>query len=266
MAGYIGAVTAVFIMMNVMFVLALWLKRNDLADVVWGPGFAIVGVGAWAGSVLSQAIDQLSLRMLFSFAFVCIWAFRLFYHLGLRTWSKGYEDVRYQEMRVRWADQWKLNTYVWVFMLQGILMLIVGIPVVEIFRLGLKDLDLIFWLGATAWGLGFVIESIADQQLKKFKANPSNKGKVMTQGLWSWSRHPNYFGDTLQWVGISCVAFEPFQNPWVFISPAVMIFLFLKVSGVPLLEKLMEGRPGWEEYKSKTSAFVPWPPKKNLPS
>jgi steroid 5-alpha reductase family enzyme len=262
MAGYWGAILAVFCMMNIVFAVAIRLKRNDLADVIWGPGFAVLGLGAWLAYRLSWPGFEVSWRMILSFSLVCFWAFRLFYHLGLRTWKKWVEDIRYQDMRQRWGKQWKLNSYIWVFMLQGLIMLVVGVPVVEIFRLALSEFDFVFYLGATFWILGFWMESVADQQLKKFKENPANKGRVMDQGLWSWSRHPNYFGDTLQWTGIALVAFLPWSNFWVFVAPAVMTFLFLKVSGVPLLEKIMEGRPGWDEYKRRTSVFFPWPPRK----
>jgi steroid 5-alpha reductase family enzyme len=258
--AYWGGFLAVALMMHIAFFLALRWKRNDLADVIWGPGFVVLGAGAWVSEFL-QGNFYWTWRMILAFSFLCIWAFRLFFHLGLRTWRKETEDWRYQEMRERWKEKWKWNTYLWVFLFQGALMFLVGLPVVEIFRARPESFNFSFYLGVLLWLIGFLMETISDSQLKAFKSRPENKGRIMSQGLWSWSRHPNYFGDSLQWWGLFWLISTGLGNVFALIGPVLMTFLLLKVSGVPLLEKQMESRPGWDEYKRRTSLFFPWPPK-----
>jgi steroid 5-alpha reductase family enzyme len=125
---------------------------------------------------------------------------------------------------------------------------------------GLTGLDL---LGILVWGAGFTFEAVADWQLARFKADPANRGRVMDQGLWAYSRHPNYFGESLIWWGLFLIALATPYGWWALISPVVITFLLLKVSGVVLLEKdIAERRPDYREYLETTSAFIPWFPKK----
>jgi steroid 5-alpha reductase family enzyme len=118
-------------------------------------------------------------------------------------------------------------------------------------------------MGILVWLVGFGFEAVGDLQLSRFKKNPENQDKVMDQGLWSLTRHPNYFGDALLWWGIAIVAAETGSGVIGFIGPVVMTFLLMRVSGVPILEKsLKRRREGYEEYIAKTSGFLPRPPKK----
>jgi steroid 5-alpha reductase family enzyme len=127
---------------------------------------------------------------------------------------------------------------------------------------GLVTLPVLF-CGLLLWVVGFYFETVADAQLDSFIRNPENKGKIMQCGLWNYSRHPNYFGESLMWFGLwlASVAFTPWALLSV-VSPLLITYLLLKVSGVPMLEKRWEGRADWEEYKRKTSVFVPLPPKR----
>jgi steroid 5-alpha reductase family enzyme len=120
------------------------------------------------------------------------------------------------------------------------------------------------WLiaGLTVWALGYITETKADNQLKTFVINPKNKGTLMTDGLWKFSRHPNYFGEMLQWWGIWVVSVGTGFGLYAIVGPLVITWLLLFVSGVPLAEKRAANKPGWNTYKKQTSMIVPWPAKK----
>ncbi len=183
-------------------------------------------------------------------------------HIGLRTIRKEKEDERYQKMRENWGASWRIQSYLKVFILQGILMFLISTPILSLIANSSTSFHpFILMVGFAVWLVGFAMESLSDSQLKNFKADPANKGRIMDQGLWSWSRHPNYFGEVLQWWGIFLMCWSGMASLWTVFAPLLIHFLILKVSGVDLLEKLMEGRPGYAEYKARTSRFIPWPPK-----
>ena len=174
------------------------------------------------------------------------------------------EASTYAAMRARDPEGFPRRSLVTVFLFQALLIWIIALPV-QVAQAGpspegLTVLDL---LGLAVWTVGFAFEAVGDRQLKAFLADPANKGKVMDQGLWRYTRHPNYFGDSLVWWGIYLVGASA---PWgwaTIISPILMTFLLTKISGVPLLEEaLAERRPGYREYMERTSGFFPWPPKK----
>ena len=123
------------------------------------------------------------------------------------------------------------------------------------------------WLdygGIGVAALAMIFEAIADLQLASFRADPANKGKVMDRGLWGWSRHPNYFGEAALWWGFFAIGFGASHMLWLILSPLLVTFLLLQVSGISLMEeKIDERRPGYADYKRRVSAFVPWPPAKN---
>ena len=139
---------------------------------------------------------------------------------------------------------------------------IVGFPVVYVNLEGTPKAGLILWLGFVVWVVGFFFEAVGDEQLRRFKARPENKGRLMTEGLWAWTRHPNYFGDAAIWWGIYLISLTgDLGRAWLVFSPLLMTFMLLYVSGVPLLEKKYEGRADWEAYTRRTSKFFPRPPK-----
>ena len=146
-----------------------------------------------------------------------------------------------------------------VFLLQGVLLWVISAPLLAAAPAQLTPLD---YLAALAWGLGFFFEALGDGQMARFKADPANRGKVMSASLWHYTRHPNYFGDAVQWWAYFLLAAAA-GGYWTVFSPLLMTFLLLRVSGVSLLEKsLKETRPGYKEYSETTSAFIPWWPKK----
>jgi steroid 5-alpha reductase family enzyme len=160
-----------------------------------------------------------------------------------------------------WRDTWRffvLRSFFQVFMLQGLLMLIISAPVWFVGFSNGGPLGPWDSLGLLIFGTGFMIETIGDYQLTEFKRDPANEGKLMTTGLWSLTRHPNYFGEALVWWGIGCYTLS-FHNGWYTLIGPLVITIFLRfVSGVPMLEKKYKGRPDWEEYKATTAPFIPF--------
>ncbi|MCX6266314.1 MAG: DUF1295 domain-containing protein [Bacteroidetes bacterium] len=240
----------IFLYMTSIFIRALIRKDNSIVDVAWGAGFIIVAVYTIIQS------GEVDLRKMIVSLLVLLWGLRLSFHIMVRNSGKG-EDFRYKA----WRNSWKyfiIRSFFQIFMLQGLLMLIISTPIWFInFSTGgpLGPWDSI---GLLVFGAGFMIEVIADYQLVEFKKNPGNKGKLVTTGLWSISRHPNYFGESLVWWGISFYALS-FPYGWLaLISPVTITLLLRFVSGVPMLEKKQSNHPDWAEYKAKTAAFVPF--------
>jgi steroid 5-alpha reductase family enzyme len=189
---------------------------------------------------------------------VWIWALRLFGHLFLRNKGKP-EDRRYAEMRNKRTAFWFKSLYV-VFLLQAVLAWIIGLPqyaaVASTAPLGWLDAA-----GVVLFVFGLVWESLADWQLARFLARRTNSNAVMDQGVWRYSRHPNYFGEFCLWWGLWLIALAG-GGAWTAIGPLLLSFFLLKVSGVSLLEKdISERRPAYQAYVRRTSAFIPLPPR-----
>ena len=236
------------------FLVALRLKRNDIADVAWGIGFiflALVGQ-LHVGTVTSRGGLALTL--------VTLWGLRLALHIGLRNRGKG-EDARYRKWRKEWGRHATLRAYFQVFLLQGYLIVIVLAPVTYIQTCGGSDLNYLDALAVAVWLAGFLFETVGDLQLKRFKQNPANRGKIITSGLWKYTRHPNYFGEVVQWWGLWLMACSV-PGGWVTIfGPVAITVLILYVSGIPLLEKRYHENPDFKAYSRRTSVFFPLPPK-----
>jgi steroid 5-alpha reductase family enzyme len=235
------------------FIISVIKKRNDVADIAWGLGFVLM---AWTSFYLSG----FSFKGLLVNFLVTIWGIRLASHIYRRNKDKP-EDARYLEWRKTWKNFY-LRSFLQVFMLQGIFLYLISLPVIFINRVVSNGFGIIEIIGFLIWGLGFYFESTGDAELKKFVSNPENKGKIMDRGLWQYSRHPNYFGEVTQWWGIFIIALSISGSFFTIVGPLTITTLILFVSGIPLLEKKYTGRAGWEEHKKKTSIFFPLPPKK----
>lgn len=238
------------------YVLALVMRRNDVADVAWALGPVAL---AWWLSLRPWA----PAHMFAVAALVSVWGVRLAYHIARRDFAPGRgEDPRYAAWRAEWKHV-ALRSYLQVFLLQGALMLLVSAPVI---LLAVSPAPLSVPLviaGVVVVLAGLVIETTADSQLAAFLVRPaSERGPVMDGGLWSWSRHPNYFGESLVWWGLALIVCGAPLGWLAFIGPLTITLLLVFVSGIPLVEARHEGDPDWDAYKARTSAFLPLPPKR----
>ena len=243
-------------LMVVLWGVSLLLKNSSIVDIFWGFGFVI---SAWLYFALTP--DGLMARKILIAVLVTIWGLRLFTHILTRNWGKP-EDFRYQKWREENGNKWWWKSFFQVFLLQGILMWVISAPLLASQYFMRSDhLTILDLLGAVLWAIGFFFESVGDMQLTRFKKNPANRGTVLNSGVWRFTRHPNYFGDSAQWWGFYLIAAAA-GGWWTIFSPIIMTIFLLRVSGVALLERTLETRPGYKEYVESTSAFIPWFPKK----
>ena len=241
-----------FVYMNFWFVLSLIKKRNDIADVAWGMGFILL---SWISIFISE---NYSLRGILIAVLVSIWGFRLAIHIHERNKNKT-EDYRYLAWRKEWGKWFYIRSYLQVYILQGIFLYMIAIPILIINSSMQRNFGLFDLIGISIWILGFYFEVVGDFQLAQFIKNSKNKGKLMQSGLWAYTRHPNYFGEVTMWWGIGVMAIFASGNLLSLLGPATITFLILKVSGIPLLEKKMEQNPDFAEYKKRVSVFLPLP-------
>ena len=254
-AMLVAAITILCIMVAT-WLLSLIMKNASIVDIVWGLGFAIT---SW---VLAITIDGDSTRQILLAVMVGSWGLRLGGYLAKRNIGHG-EDWRYKAMRKKKGARFGLISLVTVFGLQGVLMWVVSLPVMFGNSDATPGVGPLAVIGVMVWAVGLSFEAVGDWQLVQFKKDPNNAGKVMRTGLWSLTRHPNYFGDALLWWGIGIVGAETGSGVIGFIGPVVMTVFLLRVSGVPMLERsLMKRREGYAEYAARTSAFIPRPPKR----
>jgi steroid 5-alpha reductase family enzyme len=234
------------------------LGRYDIADISWGIGFILVAVTSFT------LVSVKSLSGLIVLCLVIIWGVRLSTHIYARH-AKTKEDNRYTALRAEWKKYPGLQIYAKIFLFQGILLMLVSLPIIASVTFGSRTqvTSIPFIVGIILWIIGLSFESIADWQLKKHISNPVTSGTLMTTGLWKYSRHPNYFGEILLWWGIWCMAIPTPVWHIALIGPITITFLITKVSGVPLAEKSLSGKSGFESYKESTSILIPWFPKKN---
>jgi len=244
----------IFIYALAWFIVALFKKRNDVADIAWGGGFVVAAITAYFAAGTS------AVRSFLVLALVLVWGIRLVTHIGFRNQGKP-EDPRYKAWREEWGDSYLVRSFFQVFLLQGFLLLVVSLPVTYVIVHPSGQLNILDLLGCLVWLFGFAFEALGDFQLLQFKQNPANKGKIMTSGLWQYTRHPNYFGEVTLWWGIFLVCLSVPGSWWTIIGPATITYLILKVSGTPMLERLYADNREYAAYIRRTSSFFPLPPK-----
>lgn len=251
---YFEDLIVLFLFFLLFFILGQIKKDNSIVDIAWGLGFVVS-----AGYTFLRNSD-IGLKGILITLCITIWGLRLTYHIAKRNIGKP-EDYRYVAMRKRWGSRFVLlKAFLNVYLLQMVIQYIVTLPVIY-GNTTKQELSWYNWLGLVLWGIGFFFEAMGDYQLKQFKKNPLNKGKLMDRGLWSLTRHPNYFGDSAMWFGIFLMAITDIKGIWIIIGPCLMTLFLVFVSGVRLLEQKYKGRADYEAYKQKTSAFLPWFPK-----
>jgi steroid 5-alpha reductase family enzyme len=236
---------------------SLLRKNVTVADSLWGIGFVLI---AW--HTFFQAEGYLPRKLLLCLL-VTFWGVRLFVYMHIRNRDKG-EDARYTAWRKKHGASFWWVSFFKVFMLQALFQWVVSFGVqyggLQPVPAHMTMLDL---AGTLFWAAGFIVETAADRQLHRFLSRPENRGKIMDQGLWRYSRHPNYFGESLMWWGIFVIVLSVPWGIWTIISPVLITYTLLKLSGVSLMESVEFGNnPAYQEYARRTSAFIPWFPKR----
>ena len=249
------AAVVIAAMMLAVWAISVAIRDAGIVDILWGFGFVVV---AWVSLLVT---DGHGVRAALLVAMATAWGLRLAIHLAFRNIGEE-EDFRYQSMRRRAGDRFWLTSLVRVFGLQAAAMWVMSLPL----QLGISEGDRgwtpLLVIGAAVFLVGFSFEAIGDWQLARFKANPTNAGTVMDRGLWRYSRHPNYFGDATAWWGIGLVAASTPIGIVGLIAPALITWILIQVSGVPMVEhRLNKTRPGYAEYVQRTSPFLPRRPK-----
>jgi len=250
MSDHLILLIILFVFVNIWFIISLITKRNDVADIAWGLGFILL---TWSSFLIAAKYGT---RGILTGLLISIWGIRLAWHIHTRNKGKD-EDYRYLAWRKQWGKWFLLRSYLQVFILQGVFLYLIISPVLRINKSEDTPLIWLDMLGLTIWLIGFYFEAVGDAQLVRFKKNAANKGKLLQDGLWAFTRHPNYFGEVVQWWGIGIIALSV-KDGWMgMIGPLTITFLILKVSGIPMLEKNMESHPDFKNYKEKTNAFFP---------
>lgn len=250
--------SAILLLVTILWLVSLKIRDASIMDPFWGFGFVLL---VWLYFSLAGQPSS-NLRGLIVCTLVSVWGLRLSLYLLVRNRASG-EDARYRRWREQHGRSWWWRSYLQVFLLQGLLMWLISLPLLAAqlasnpAALGFPD-----YLGMVLWLVGFGFEAIGDWQLARFRADAANQGKVLQSGLWRYTRHPNYFGEAVLWWGYGLLGASSALGPWPLFSPLLMTFLLLRVSGVRLLEKsLSTEKAEYREYQQTTSAFFPWFPK-----
>lgn len=235
------------------------LKRWNVVDVTWGLSFPLIAaVSLWWSSRsahLPTATGALAL------ALTAVWGFRLAGYIARRSRGRG-EDPRYQQLLEKRGGPGPAVALRAVFAPQALIAWLVSMPVQAVMY-ERSTVAAVTALGAAVWAVGLLFEAVGDRQMAAFRAEPANRGMVMDRGLWRYTRHPNYFGDTCVWFGLYVLASGQWPGALTFPSPVLMTFFIYAVSGKALLERNMaDAKPGYREYMARTSGFIPRPPRR----
>lgn len=232
-----------------LFLVWIFLKDNSIADIFWGLGFILI---AWYTFFLRQ--DFFIYQAIITWL-VTLWWIRLALYITSKKLKKKWEDFRYKE----WREQWQYfytRSFFQIYILQGLLLLVVALPIIIANLENSNPWNIYFtiiWASVALFWL--IFETIADLQLSQFMKT-KKVWEIFTWGLYAYSRHPNYFWESVFWLGISIIAFP--INEISILSFILITYLLLFVSWVPMLEKKYAGNPAFEAYKRKVSVFIPW--------
>jgi steroid 5-alpha reductase family enzyme len=245
------AVSLIFI--TLAYGIAFKRRRLDTVDIAWGIGFMCLAWSSW--------LQHNSGRSLLLAALVSLWGARLAFHIGQRSLGSPTDDRRYTELTKKWRGSVWIRAYFSIFVVQGLLVWLVGLPLSLATRQQLHGLAWLSVVGAIVWLVGFAFESIADRQLRDFLRRP-NHPKNMEEGLWRFSRHPNYFGELTQWWGIGIVCLQVSYG-WVgLFGPLTLTYLIVFVSGLPPIERHRAKDPAYRAYQQRVSPLIPLPPRR----
>jgi steroid 5-alpha reductase family enzyme len=251
---FIQCLLIIFLYATIWYRIALYKKRNDVADIAWGMGYVLLCIFLFITQPHSPVI-------LLLYVLVALWGLRLSIHIYLRNKNKN-EDYRYLAWRKQWGKTFYWRSYLQVFLLQGFFLLLIISPVIHASGSAPAEWGVSTWIGIFFWVIGFFFQAVGDYQLSVFASQKKQPGEIIQTGLWKYSRHPNYFGEIMMWWGIFIITL-PVQNSFYFIiSPLTITLLLVFVSGIPMLEKKYAGNPAFEAYKKRTSVLIPMPPRK----
>ena len=239
------------------FALAQRLHRNNIVDTLWPLGFLLIAAAACAVAASRRSGD--GLRQALLLACTAVWALRLGWFVGRRSAGKG-DDQRYVDLLGKHTGNRVLLAAGFVFAPQALVLYVVSLTV----QVGLTETGPVSaagWIGVAVWLLGLAFEAVGDHQMNRFRRDPGHRGQLIDQGLWRWTRHPNYFGDAVVWTGLWIITAGRWPGVLTVVSPVLMTYLLVNGTGKRLLERSMAHRPGYAEYARRTSGFIPLPPR-----
>lgn len=247
------SILSIFTYMVIAFLISQLLKDNGLVDIFWGIGFIVIAI------ILVQTIPLVSDRLVLITGLTMIWGVRISGYILIRKVVNKKEDWRYAKWRSEWGNLVVIRSFLQIFMLQGLVILLLSTPLIltaanSLNPQPISSLDII---GISIWLIGLLIESIADWQKFRFKLNPDNHDKFITHGLWSISRHPNYFGELLVWFGIAIIGLSNQLGIIGLIGPLTILVVFWRVS-IPIVEKKYQDSFHYSVYVDRTSKLIPW--------
>ncbi len=255
LAAFLVTFFVALLYQTVIYCFALKYKRNDLADVAWGFGFVLLGFFWLLASIQATFAFKIALFC------IAVWGLRLTFHIGNRFLSHKKEDRRYAAWRKEW--KWvKTRSYFQVFVLQAFLMSIILLPLILHANFGKPVSIWLVLLGFLIWCTGFYFQVAGDYQLQQFLKKRSSKGKLMTEGLWGKTRHPNYFGEMTMWWGVFVILFAPVSVAHfvvTLVGPLTITLLLRFVSGVPMLENHWKEKypDQFKQYAADTPMLFP---------
>lgn len=232
------------------------IGRTNVVDTFWGAGFVWTGATSTIAAVALNAGNNLRRALLLST--VTVWGSRLSWYVGTRSSGKG-EDPRYADLLAKGSGSPGARAITLVFAPQSLALWAVSLPLM-VGPVVPGEVGVVGWLGVGVWAVGLTFEAVGDAQMKRFKADDDNHGKIADVGLWSYTRHPNYFGDAAVWAGVWMIAADAWPGVLTVVSPMLMTGLLAFGTGKRLLERKMRERDGWDDYAYNTSGFVPLPP------
>ena len=254
---YLSGLIGTLVLAGLTWMISLAKRDVSIVDSMWA-------VMIFASALIySSSVEPYWNRSSLVLTLVLLWALRLTMYITWRNWGES-EDARYQAIRRKYGPNFALKSLGIIFVFQAVLAWIISMPLWVALTVPFED-SIFDILAVALWIIGMVFESLGDWQLARFKMDPANRGKVMNQGLWRYTRHPNYFGECLIWWGFFLLVI-PTGAWWSILSPILLTFLLLKFSGVTMLEEtIVDRRPGYREYIATTNAFIPGPQKKANP-
>jgi len=247
---YLAAASVIIFYFAALFVWAIQSKNYAVADVGWGTGFIVTAL------YCSFTTPEHSPLELLTTTLVVLWGCRLSIYIYLRNKGRP-EDFRYRQFREKWTQFTNLQAFVKLFLPQAVIMLAVSTAILVAANSSIDQLPWYSWIFCCSAIIGFLYESISDYQLAVFKRSPANHGKIMTQGLWAYSRHPNYFGEIVFWWSISLLVTTSTGNYEALVSGLVMNLIIRFVSGVPMLEQKYRDNPAYLSYVQTTNSLLP---------